>query len=288
MKNIHISKGLLFSLSLSLLWSCSIVLTRFLLKNGENPLNITAWIAIASLLPWLFIFKKHAKAFTQLTKKHIFLLIFIGVAGSLGIDYIQSLALANTPAANFAFLYRTIVVFTIILAWIFFKEKITLPKLFLTIFILLGSYLLITNGKGITLTVGDFYTLLMALSAAFISNILIKHTVAHMHPDLSGSAIDIVATITLFLAALFAGVLIIPHNIPLIILIALIGIAMTMSRNRAYKNASASFVTMIVSITPLFVSVLSYIFLHESLGLVETIGGLLIVGTIVVVEYLQI
>ena len=109
-----------------------------------------------------------------------------------------------------------------------------------------------------------------------------------MHPDLSGSSIAIVATVTIFLTALFAGVLTIPHNIPFIILIALIGVAMTMSRNRAYKNASASFVTMIVSITPLFVSLLSYFFLHESLGFIETIGGLIIVGTIVVVEYLQI
>lgn len=284
----HISKGLLFSLSLSSLWACSIVLTRFVLKTGENPLNLTAWIGIATLLPWFFIFRKHAKAFAQLTKKHIALLIFIGVSGSLGVDYVESLALANSPAANFVFLYRTIVVFTIILAWIFFKEKITWPKLFLTVFILFGSYLLITNGKGISFTIGDFYTILMAFCAAFIFNILVKHTVAHMHPDLSGSSIAIISSICIFLTALLAGVLVIPHNIPLIILIALIGIATTMSRNRAYKNASASFVTMIVSITPLFVSLLSYFFLHESLGLIETIGGLIIVGTIILVEYLQI
>ncbi|HSW98119.1 MAG TPA: DMT family transporter [Candidatus Saccharimonadales bacterium] len=284
----HVSKGLVFSLGLSIMFSLTIVLTRFLLKNGENPLNLTTWVGMATLLPWLFIFKKHAKAFTHLTKKHILLIIFIGIAGSLGIDYVESLALANTPAANFAFLYRTIVVFTIILAWIFFKEKITKAKIILTVFILFGSYLLITNGKGISLTTGDLYTLLMALTAAFISNILIKHTVAKMHPDLSGSSIAIVATITLFFTALFAHVLVIPQNIPFIILIALFSIASTLFRNRAYKNATASFVTMIVSITPLFVAILSYFFLHESLGLVETIGGLIIVGAIVVVEKFQI
>ncbi|KKR30218.1 MAG: hypothetical protein UT62_C0018G0001, partial [Parcubacteria group bacterium GW2011_GWC1_39_8] len=62
-----------------------------------------------------------------------------------------------------------------------------IPLLFIAIIIVFGSYLLTTGGQGLVFGIGDIYTLLMAASAAFIANILIKHTVSKMHPDLSAS-----------------------------------------------------------------------------------------------------
>jgi drug/metabolite transporter (DMT)-like permease len=282
------SKGLFFSLAIAVIWACSIVNSRYLLALGENPLNLTVWISIFEFIPWLILFGKHSKEFMALSGRYKLLLIGLGIISSVGIDYLQAIALAHTSAVNFSFLYRTIVVYTIILAYFFFKEQITRKKGLLVALILLGSYLLTTNGQGIRLTVGDLYTLLYAASAAFISNILIKHTVAKMHPDLSGAAISLVSTATLVTLAVTHNRIYIPQHFPLIILAAMLSIGVTAVRNRAYQNATASFVTMIVSLTPVFVAFLSYPLLHERLGVVETVGGLIIIGSTFFVEKFKI
>ena len=206
------------------------------------------------------------------------MLLVIGITGSIGLNLLQSLALKNTTAVNFAFLYRTIVVFTIILAWVFFKEKITKPKIVLAAVILIGSYFLTTSGRGLVLTKGDMYTLLMALSAAFIANILIKHTISKMHPDLSASAIAIVIIISLMVLGILTQSIKIPKQMFWIAIGAVISFLQVRTRNRAYQNASASFVTMIVSLTPVFVSIFSLIFLGERLDGVQMIGGFMIVA----------
>lgn len=287
MKN-KLSKGFIYFLIFSFLWACSIINSRFILKSGENALNLTLWISLFTFFPWLFLFKKHFGEYKKLSLRNILLLVFIGIASSIGISYLQSLALANTTAINFSFLYRTIVVFTVIFAWLFLKEKLTKKKIFLVIFILFGSYLLTTNGKTLILSKGDIYTLLMAASAAFIANILIKHTISKMHPDLSGSVTSIIGTISLFFLAFMINAVKIPHQFYLILLGSCISFVMIMLRNRAYKYATASFVTIIVSLTPLFVSFLSYPLLGEKLELIELIGGLIIVGSTVLAEKFRI
>lgn len=141
------NKPLLFTLATSIIWSFSLVNSRYLLVQGENPLNLTVWFLLLSCPLWMLTFKKHRREYFLLSRRIKVLLIFVGVAGSLGINALQSLALANSTAVNFSFLYRTIVIFTIVFAAVFLQEKITKGKLILTVFILLGSFFLTTNGQ---------------------------------------------------------------------------------------------------------------------------------------------
>lgn len=285
---IKISKGLHFSLALAFFWALSIVISRFLLKSGENPLNLTLWINLLTVPFWMVLLPRHTKKLMKLSWFYKGMLILIGIAGSIGINYLQSLALKNTTAVNFAFLYRTIVVFTIVFAYLFFKEKITIKKLILVAVILIGSYLLTTNGQKIILTKGDIYTLLMAASAAFVANILVKHTISKMHPDLSGIVTVTVGTLSLLVITLITGSFKIPQGLSLIALSGLFGFLTVRFRNFAYKHATASFVTMIVSFTPLFVSLFSYPLLGETLSLLQLGGGVLIVSSGILAEYLKI
>ena len=284
----RLSKGLIFTVSASILSAVWIVITRFLLVHGENPLNLTAWIVSLTALPWLFLLQKHRSEVQKLSRKNIGLLIFIGIASSLGINYLQALSLANTPAINFSFLYRTIIIFTIIFAAIFFKEKITLKKGLLVFIILIGSFLLATNGTSIHFTKGDIYTLMMAASGAFVANILVKHTISQMHTDVSGAITTIVASISLIILAVFTHVFRIPQNFWLILVGSAFYFVHIMFRNRSYKHASASFVTLVFALAPFYVSILSVIFLGESLTPIECIGGLLIVGSVFFVDRLKI
>lgn len=283
----NLSKGLIFSLSTSILWAIQIIIQRLILNQGENPLNLVLWIYLFSTPLWLILFKRHLKEFKELSKKNKSLLVFIGIAGSIGISFLQSLALKNITAVNFSFLYRTIVVFTIFFAWIFFKEKITKKKLLIVISILVGSYLLSTKGEGLRLGIGDIYTLLMAASAAFIANILTKHTTSKMHPDLSGAVTMLVSFLSLLLISLITSTIRIPNMLFLIFAASLISFFQIRTRNNAYKVATASFVTMIVSLTPLFVSIISIPLLGERLEIIQMIGGALIVSSGFLAEKLK-
>lgn len=279
---------MIFALLGALTTSCSVVLFRFLLRNGENPLNLSVWVNMLSLPVWIFLFQKHTSEFRKLSSRDIALLIFIGIAGAMGINYLQFLALKNTTAVNFAFIYRTVTVFTVLFAWIFLKEKITWIKGLLVAFIIIGSYLVTTEGKMINLTIGDFYSLLMAASAAFISNILVKHTVSKMHPDLSGSVATIVGCASLLILGLLMKIIKIPNGFLLVLLGSVFYFCLIMFRNRAYLHASASFVTMVFALSPLFVSVLSFFFLGEVLKPVQLIGGAIIILATIFAERFKV
>jgi bacterial/archaeal transporter family protein len=248
------------------------------LRGGENPLNLTIWVGAVATLPWLVVLLNRKEQVRRLTGWNLAVLAFIGVAASVGINYLQALALKNTTAVNFAFLYRTIVVFTVFFAWLFLKEKLSWIKFWLVVAILLGSYLLTTGGQGLRLSVGDLYTLGMAASAALIAGVLVKHTISKVDPDVTGAITTLVATVSLGLVGLAYGVLAWPRSFGLVAVAGVVYFVQILARNRAYRIATASFVTMAVSLTPLFVAGLSLVFLHETLDTIELAGGLLIVA----------
>lgn len=282
------SKSFLLTVAAAFLGACGIVINRLLLVDGENPLNLVLWIGLFAAIPWLVIFFQRRQEFVALTPRYKWGLVIIGVASSIGIQYLQSLALANTSATNFAFLYRTVTVFTIVFAAIFLKEKITRHKWVLAGLILIGSYLLTAKGQQIILSKGDIYSLLMAASAALIANILIKHTISKMHPDLSGAVVQVVATCSLLTLSLSTKVFYIPQNMGLILLGGVIAFMQIALRNRAYQTASASFVSMMYSLSPLFVALLSYPLLRERLSPIEMIGGVIIIGAAFAAEKFKV
>ncbi len=264
--------------------SCTVVLYRYILRDGENPLNLTAWVSLLAVPAWIFLFNKHINEFKKLSTKNITLLIFIGIVGAIGINYLQVLALKHTTAVNFSFVYRTVTVFTVLFAWLFLKEKFTFMKGILVTFIVAGSYLITTEGQGLVLSKGDIYSLLMAASAAFISNILIKHTISKMHPDLSGSVVSGIGGVSLAILASAANIFEIPANFPLVAFGSLLYFALIMFRNRAYKYSSASFVSMVFGLSPMFVVILSYFFLGEVLKPIQLLGGAIIIGATIFTE----
>lgn len=276
--------GLLLALAATISGAFQTVITRYVLTNGENPLNITAWLFIFMIIPWLYIFQKHQKEFRQLPGKDILLLIFIGIAGSVGINFMYSLALANSQAITFSFVYRTVVVFTILFAWIFFKEKLSARKWFVVLLIVTGSYLITSKGEGLQFTPGDIYSLVMAASVALINNILIKHSVSKMHPDLTGAVITVISFISFVGFAVITHLLTVPKNFLLVFCASAFNFGLIILRNRAFKVATASLVTMTFALSPLFVGGLSVLFLQESFGPVELMGGALILSSTLLAE----
>jgi drug/metabolite transporter (DMT)-like permease len=105
-----------------------------------------------------------------------------------------------------------------------------------------------------------------------------------MHPDLSGSVTSIVSCASLVTFAFVTNVFKVPQHFFLIFIASVLYFALIMLRNRAYKVATASFVTMIFALTPLFVAILSFFFLQETLAPIQAVGGLFIVGSTIFAE----
>ena len=141
------SKAFLYCLIASLGWAVSIVLTRYVLLSGENAYNVAFWTALFALPYWFLMLKNHRQQLKTLTKKDVALLCCIAMISCVGVVIAEMFALKYSPAVNYAFLIRTVILFTFVFAYLFLGEKFTVKKVVLAVLILVGSYFLTTKGK---------------------------------------------------------------------------------------------------------------------------------------------
>jgi drug/metabolite transporter (DMT)-like permease len=276
------------SLSAAFLWACQIVVFRYQITLGENPYTLTLWSTALELPFWIaMVFRKKSEA-KKLNKRMIGIFTVIGFGSAIAIGLMENLALANTTATNFAFLIRTVVLFTILFSAFFFKEPITRKKLIMTITILCGAYFLNVQNGTFALRLGDIFTLIEAASIAFFTNILIKKMVSKLDPDFTAGAQYLAGAFFLTLVFIFQKTPFILHNIPLLIVYVCLGITFARVRNRAFQHASSTFVTMIMSFTPVFTLILSLFVLNERLIPIQLFGGFLIILTGFMAEFLKI
>ena len=154
--------------------------------------------------------------------------------------------------------------------------------------LLIGAYLLTTNGKIISLTKGDLFTILEAALIALGNNVFGKMATNRMSSQISASGSILIGFIPKMVLVMFLTTIVIPKMFLLTFILSIVYILLTEFRFIAYKHASATYVTMIFSFTPVLVSFMAIPFLHESMTLIQIIGGLFIIATGVMVEKLKI
>ncbi|MEK7532997.1 MAG: DMT family transporter [Patescibacteria group bacterium] len=283
-----LSRGFIFSFLAALVWAVGILSTRIILSNGENPYNLTFWGMIISLPYWLLILSQHRKEAAKLTAQTIIMFLIMGLVSKVAIPLTENLALNYSSAVNFSFLIRSVILFTILFAALFLREHITKKKIILATLILSGAYLLTTKGGGIVLARGDMYILLEAALIAFGNNILGKKLAGRMHADLAAAGQFLTGVIPLALITTTSARISFPHMFPLVVLGTVTTILFYQFLFRAYQNASATYVTMILSFNPVLVALISIPFLGESLTPIQLVGGGLIVLAGILVEKLKI
>ena len=276
MPSIHLSKKFIFSFCIALFWAISILITKVILKEGENTYNLVFWTILLASPYWLYIFSKNITEFKTTSSKSYWILLGMGLIGTLTVNIVEMFAIKYSQVINYSFLTRSVTLFTIIFAFMFLGEKLTWKKILVTFIILLGAYFLTTKGQFIHLSSGDIFTLTEAMLISFGNTILGKMATNRMSPSLSASASSIIAVVPITLIALFVGAIAIPKAPLFLITLTLSNIILTIFRFNAYKVSSASYVTMIASFTPVIVSFLAIPILKESLTPVQIIGGLLI------------
>jgi drug/metabolite transporter (DMT)-like permease len=284
----YVRPAFLLSITAAFIWACQIVLFRYQITIGENPYTLTLWSTAIELPFWIWILFQKKEDVKKLNPRTLGIFAIIGFGSAIAIGLMENLALANTTATNFAFLIRSVVLFTILFSAIFFKEPITKKKIVMTFTILAGAYLLNVQSGQFELKIGDIYTLIEAASIAFFTNILIKKMVVKTDPDFAAGMQYVMGSFFLLGVFIYQQTPLLLHNAPLLILYAIIGITFARLRNRAFQHATSTFVTMIMSFTPVFTFILSSFVLGETLVPIQLFGGFLIVLTGFMAEFLKI
>jgi drug/metabolite transporter (DMT)-like permease len=270
--------------------------------SGAKAIPFTFQTAIISLVfLTLLVLPKHYKQLINLDRKIIYgLLVASAVHFGLG-GFFSNSGISLTSAINSGFLVKFALVTTTLLAWPMLGEKMTRTKLATIVIILIGSYLISTKGETLIPQIGDILIILACLSWS-LGNILVKKTLKNHHVSgeiaaflrpIAGIPVLLVLT---FISPLYPqairNMFVIshldfrfwPYALATGLMLALLWIFL----NRTLKLASASYMTMMSSITPILVSILAIIILKETLVPIQTLGAIMIIGAASLTQFSKV
>jgi drug/metabolite transporter (DMT)-like permease len=290
---------LIYVLLFTLFWSLQIFVSKLGFLAG---LRLLPFLFQSSLLVFLLLGGYICLTkFKQLRKvpKRVSIRLFWASALHAGLGgLLSTVAILYTTAINVAFLFQFTTVTTAVLAWLILKEKMTKGTIVL---VMIGIFLFITSGKLITPHIGDLFAL-GACIAWSLGNVLIRGVLKENPVDADVSTFFrgvgnlSVAVILIVLVPFYPLVFksIAQTNLfslnlfPYIFLNALFVSLLCIFLNRALKVASASYMTIMSSLSPIIVAVLAFAFLHETLNTVQLFGAGFIVFGGIITQYLKI
>ena len=286
----------------SVFWALQIFVGKLAFSEGADPVCFTIQSGVvAFFVLTVYVLPRKIQEIKSTPKGIIGrLMLANAVHFGLGIFFCNA-GTALTTAINVGFLVKFGVVTTTFLAWIFIKEKITLPKITSVLTMLLGGFLISTKGELIIPHLGDILIILACLcwstANVMVRKILRDSTVS----DEIVSFLRPVAGVPLLVCFVFLSPLypepirkVFEDNIFEIIspfFVAVNGLflaLMFLYLNKTLKVASASYMAMMSMATPVIVSILAMVFLRESIQFVQLVGAFLIISSGAVTHYLQI
>jgi drug/metabolite transporter (DMT)-like permease len=268
-------KKIIYGSIFSLAWALDIFFTKIILKSGINALDLALQVLIISSIIITLISYKKLKTVVKSKGKTFFSLLSIGLI--VGVGYVTgNLALRLTSSINYSFLVKSSIFFTVFLALIFLKEKLSKMKLLIMGTLVLGVFLLTTSGKLIIPKVGDLLTLLTSFLFS-VALVIQKPITKKIEPQLIGWARITYAIIPVLIGSLILRIKVFETFHPLVIPIGIISSVIAIYINKTVKESSASFTVLYSMIVPLLVSILGILFLKETINLIQAVGGLLII-----------
>jgi len=293
----------LFNVSLlSVFWASDIFVSKLAFRAGAELFTYTIqtiFITLFFLTLYIFL-KKFEKLKKTPPKIIIFLLLTNALGSGLG-GTLSNAGIQLTTAINAGFLFQFDIALTIIIAWFVLKEKLDLAKILMLLFILFGTFLLITNGQLIIPHLGDIFILLAGVCFA-TNTVLIRKILkdSAVDPDISSflrplAGLTILITFLAF-SPLYPSTIQQTISIHLfdlrqivyVVIDALCIVTLFLFLNRALKIASASYAALIASVTPILVAILGILFLHEGLTPIQLVGALFIILASFVTHFLKV
>ncbi len=272
-----IDKKLIYILLFSIFWSISIFVNKVALNSGvkEVPYTIQTTIVSCLLLTIYNILTKR-KEFKKIKLEHLKILLLIGIF--VGTAYILSIyGLRLSTSINYGFLIKSSIVFTLLLAYIFLKEKMGKVKVILMIAFIIGVYLVTTKGKMIIPKTGDL--LILATAFCFSTALIIqKPLTVKIHPDIvSLGRVFFALLVILFLIPIMKLNILKIIGLKYVLISGLFAASLTIFLSKTISISSASYLTMMSMMVPVIVAVLGLIFLKEPMNIFQIVGGLMII-----------
>ena len=265
------------------------ILSKNGIKNTDSNLATALRTIVVLLFSWLLVFLVGSQgSITQITHKTLIFLILSGVAtGASWLCYFKALQMGDVNKVTP--IDKTSTILTMLLAFIFLGEELTIIKAIAVVVIGTGTYLMIQKKKnpGVPAQTrhNNRWMIYASLSAIFASltSILAKVGIEGVESNLGTAIRTVVVLIMAWIIVFITGK---QHMIRTIdrkswIFIVLSGFATGASwicYYRALKDGSASIVVPIDKLSILVTIIFSYVFLKEKLSAKSFLGLILIVA----------
>lgn len=278
------SKKLLYVSIFSLSWALSIFFNKLAINIGIKPVPYTVQTTLVSVvLLTIYVFFAFKKELRKINIEALRNLFFIG--SLVGTAYIAGIyGLRLSTSINYSFLIKSTLVFTILLAFIFLKEKVDRKKALLLSAFIIGAYLITTGGKTIIPKIGD---LLIIFAAFCFSSALViqKQLTRKINPDIiawgrMSFALFVLLLVGFFVKANFFQLIALRY----VVLVGLLSAVLVIYLSKAISVSSASYITMMSMSVPVINTLLGTVFLKETMNIFQIIGGILIISNGILVH----
>lgn len=266
------------------IWGLTFISTKVLIGHGLSPQEIFLLRFLMAYVGIWFISPR--KLFADNWKDELWLLLG-GITGGSFYFLTENMALEITLATNVAFIVCTAPLLTTILSLLIYKkEKATRSLIGGSLLALVGVALVVYNGSFVLKIspLGDFLTLLAALSWAFYS-LIMKKMANRYRTTFITHKIFFYGVLTILPAFLFRpwqsafSLLLEPSVLfNLLFLGVLASLACFVVWNMVLKQLGTVRASNYIYLNPLFTLVGSAAFLGEQLTIVALMGAVLILG----------
>ncbi|MDF2944803.1 MAG: EamA family transporter [Herbinix sp.] len=280
---------IIFAFGSAIFAGMTAILTKNGIKNTDSNVATAIRTIVVLIFSWLMVFIVGSQGtITELSSKTLIFLILSGLAtGGSWLFYFKALQIGNVNKVTP--IDKSSTILTMILAFLFLGEDITIIKVFAVIFIGGGTYLMIQKKKSVEHIVqNNKWVLYASLSAVFASltSILGKVGIEGVESNLGTAIRTIVVLVMAWIIVFITKKQNMIKNIDKKSWIFLLfsGIATGSSwlcYYRALQDGLASVVVPIDKLSILITIIFSYVFLKETLSKKAIVGlFLIVVGTL--------
>ncbi|WP_270427879.1 DMT family transporter [Fusobacterium mortiferum] len=258
------------------------------LSSSEIALTRGFIGGVTLILATIFLKKKIS---FEAIKNNLYLLIFSGLAVGLNWIFLFQ-GYKYTSISNATLSYYFAPVFVTILAPFILKEKLTLSKFLCVLMALVGMFCIVgVDGiNGGSDLIGIAYGL---LAAGFYASVILMNKFLKEIDSIEITVIQLIsATITLLPYVLYVeglGILSVSSvSIPYILILGIVhtGIAYLLYFS-SLQGLKGQTIAVLSYIDPVFAIIISAVILKEQLGFLQIIGGVLILGSSFLSEFLN-
>lgn len=283
-----VDKKLLLVSIFSLVYALFIFINKLALNANIKPFNFviqTTLVSVSLLSAYAIVAKKREikKIDTQVRVKLMLIGLFTSSAFVIG-----NYGLRLSSSINYSFLIKSSLIFSILLAFILLKENLGKAKIFLMLVFIIGVYLVTTGGEIIIPRIGDLLIIIAAFTLS-CATIVQKQLSNKVDPYIIGWGNRLSGLLFLFFVALIFKINFYEIIAPRIILTAgFLSAGVVVYLNKTIAVSSVSYATMMSMVVPVLNLVLGLIFLNETMGTVQLLGGVLIILSGIFVHKLKI